>query len=119
MDFPRADLLIVMGTSLVVQPFASFINMVSPETPRLLINREKVGMAVPVNPLMAFLGIPGKRGFNFDMGNYRDALFLGDCDDGVRKLCELLGWDSDLRDLQNSGGMSAMSSSSGSSTGAV
>lgn len=26
----------------------------------------------------------------------RDALFLGDCDDGVRRLCALLGWEAEL-----------------------
>lgn len=26
----------------------------------------------------------------------RDALFLGDCDDGVRQLCQLLGWEAEL-----------------------
>lgn len=26
----------------------------------------------------------------------RDALFLGDCDDGVRQLCRLLDWEADL-----------------------
>ena len=29
----------------------------------------------------------------------RDALFLGDCDDGVRQLCALLGWEADLEAL--------------------
>lgn len=42
-------------------------------------------------------------------GNYRDALFLGDCDDGVRQLCEALGWEEELQDLQSSCGMRAMS----------
>ena len=42
-DFPRADLLIVMGTSLEVEPFASIVDAAKPETPRLLINREAVG----------------------------------------------------------------------------
>lgn len=42
-DFPACDLLIVMGTSLKVQPFASLIDDVPETTPRLLINREKSG----------------------------------------------------------------------------
>jgi len=36
----QADLAIVMGTSLTVQPFASLINMVSKNVPMVLINRE-------------------------------------------------------------------------------
>ncbi|GBF96214.1 NAD-dependent deacetylase sirtuin [Raphidocelis subcapitata] len=42
-DLGRADLLVVMGTSLVVQPFASMVADVSPGVPRLLVNRERVG----------------------------------------------------------------------------
>ena len=33
----------------------------------------------------------------------RDALFLGDCDDGVRQLCQLLGWEADLDALVAAG----------------
>jgi len=39
----KADLLIVMGTSLVVQPFASMVADVGDDPPRLLVNRERVG----------------------------------------------------------------------------
>ena len=39
-DFKQCDLLIVLGTSLVVQPFASLIDRVGPHCPRLLINME-------------------------------------------------------------------------------
>ena len=52
-DLPKCDLLIIMGTSLVVQPFASMIDEVGKECPRLLINREKAGT---VSPLLAYLG---------------------------------------------------------------
>lgn len=41
-DFPKADLLIIMGSSLVVQPFASLVDRVKSHVPRLLLNREKV-----------------------------------------------------------------------------
>lgn len=33
----------------------------------------------------------------------RDALFLGDCDDGVRQLCQLLGWEAELDALLAAG----------------
>ena len=45
-DFPLCDLLIVMGTSLVVHPFASLIDAVAESVPRLLINREPAGVYV-------------------------------------------------------------------------
>ena len=38
-DFTNCDVLIIMGTSLAVQPFASLVDRVPATTPRLLINR--------------------------------------------------------------------------------
>ena len=93
-DLPQADLLIVVGTSLVVQPFASLIDKVGYETPRLLINKERVGEADPVLRAMGY-----RKGFDFGAGNTRDALFEGDCDSGVWELCQLLGWEEELREL--------------------
>ena len=76
-DFKNCDLLIVMGTSLQVQPFASLINLVSEDTPRLLINREEVG--------------------NFN--KEKDITLLKDCDEGVRELACSLGWSVELETL--------------------
>jgi len=42
-DFKDVDLLLVMGTSLQVQPFASLIDEVPERCIRLLINREAAG----------------------------------------------------------------------------
>mmetsp|Transcript_29076 Transcript_29076/g.64217 ORF Transcript_29076/g.64217 Transcript_29076/m.64217 type:complete len:389 (-) Transcript_29076:773-1939(-) len=96
-DFPKCDLLVVMGTSLVVHPFAGLIYQVGPDVPRLLINREEVGLksGLDRSRLRARSG-----GFDFDpRTNYRDAKHLGDCDDGVWELCRLLGWEADLKAL--------------------
>jgi NAD-dependent histone deacetylase SIR2 len=74
----QADLCIVMGTSLSVHPFASLPQLCEDETPRLLINSEKVG----------------------DMGERPDdVLLLEDCDSGVRKLAEACGWANELEAL--------------------
>ncbi|XP_077862093.1 NAD-dependent protein deacetylase sirtuin-2-like [Saccoglossus kowalevskii] len=84
-----------MGTSLVVQPFASLVNRVPEDCPRLLINREKSGQ---VDPLMQMLGFG--RGMDFDSpNNYRDVAFEGTCDDGCVRLAELLGWKDELLNL--------------------
>lgn len=64
------------------------------DVPRMLINREKVGEA---EPELKRLGV--EHGFNFGEGNYRDVLYLGNCDDGVAELCALLGWTEDLQKL--------------------
>ncbi|SMR56526.1 unnamed protein product [Zymoseptoria tritici ST99CH_3D1] len=74
----EADLCIVMGTSLTVQPFASLPGMCRDDTPRVLINQERVG------------GLGGRSD---------DVLILGDCDDGVRKLAEACGWTEELEAL--------------------
>lgn len=70
-----ADLAIVMGTSLTVQPFASLPSFVGEGTPRVLINLERVG------------GLGSRSD---------DVLVLGDCDDGVRKFADAMGWRDEL-----------------------
>lgn len=78
-DLPaEADLCIVMGTSLTVQPFASLPGAARDGTPRLLINMERVG------------GLGSRSD---------DVLLLEECDKGVRRLCKALGWEDDLEDL--------------------
>jgi len=74
-DFEHCDLLIVMGTSLKVQPFASLVEFVHDGTPRLLINREMVG----------------ESSFDFFGDGSADVFFQGDCDAGVSELARLAG----------------------------
>jgi len=85
-DFSKCDLLIVMGTSLKVQPFASLINRVPSNIPRLLINKEKVGHK--------------SNGFKFNKKS-RDVALINDCDIGVRELSKELGWENELEALIN------------------
>uniref|UniRef100_A0A1B6JNI0 NAD-dependent protein deacetylase n=1 Tax=Homalodisca liturata TaxID=320908 RepID=A0A1B6JNI0_9HEMI len=92
-DFPKADLLIVMGSSLAVQPFASLIDNVGNHCPRLLINREKAGHR---DRLMRMLGMGGGLDFDSDT-NSRDVLWLGDCDVGCQLLADQIGWGEELR----------------------
>ncbi|KAI9880018.1 MAG: Sir2 histone deacetylase Hst2 [Pleopsidium flavum] len=73
-----ADLCIVMGTSLSVQPFASLPGFCADGTPRLLINLERVG------------GLGSRSD---------DVLLLGDCDAGVRRFASALGWLEELEAL--------------------
>lgn len=71
----QADLALVMGTSLQVHPFAGLPNYVSEGVPRVLFNMERVG----------------------NLGSQADdVLELGDCDAGVRKLADELGWRDEL-----------------------
>ncbi|KAB8299061.1 hypothetical protein EYC80_001186 [Monilinia laxa] len=73
-----ADLVIVMGTSLSVQPFATLPSLPGEKVPRLLFNMVSVG----------------------DFGSrLDDVVVLGDCDSGVRKLADVLGWRDELEEL--------------------
>ncbi|XP_039984014.1 NAD-dependent protein deacetylase sirtuin-3, mitochondrial isoform X2 [Xiphias gladius] len=76
-DFPLADLLIVMGTSLEVEPFASLAGAVRSSVPRLLINRDSVGP-------FAWSRRP------------HDVVQLGDVVGGARALVDALGWNREL-----------------------
>ena len=73
-DLPQCNLLLVLGTSLAVHPFAGLVDAVPHHTPRLLVNRERVG---------SFSG-PS------------DGFVQGDCDEAVHQLCGLLGWEAEL-----------------------
>uniref|UniRef100_A0A671KJF4 NAD-dependent protein deacetylase n=1 Tax=Sinocyclocheilus anshuiensis TaxID=1608454 RepID=A0A671KJF4_9TELE len=75
MDFPRCDLLIIMGTSLQVQPFASL---------------SEFGMGL--------IGFGGGMDFDSDKA-YRDVAHLSTCDDGCMALAELLGWKEELEQM--------------------
>lgn len=83
-DFPKADLLMIMGTSLKIEPFASLVNTVKSTVPRLLLNHDPVG---------PFERRPLRRA---------DYMELGDLSDSVRKLAEIMGWHTEIQDLMNS-----------------
>lgn len=89
-DFPLADLLVVMGTSLEVEPFASLAGAVRPSVPRLLLNRDLVG---------PFLWQP----------RARDVALQGDLVEGVRTLVRLLGWGEELERIMGELGASERS----------
>jgi len=95
-DFARCDLLIILGTSLVVQPFSSLVDRVPPKCPRLLINLEEAGNEE--NPVMVVLGFSCGLQFH-GADNFRDVAWLGSCDDGCLLLAEKLGWKSELQSL--------------------
>ncbi|KAK4884369.1 hypothetical protein RN001_000640 [Aquatica leii] len=94
-DFPKCDLLLILGSSLVVQPFASLIDRVPKTTPRFLINREKAGERTGI---LSLIGMGS--GLDFDnKDNSRDVFWLGDCDDGCQLLADKLGWGEELKEL--------------------
>ncbi|RFN55315.1 nad-dependent histone deacetylase sir2 [Fusarium flagelliforme] len=73
-----ADLVLIVGTSLSVYPFAALPGMAQEGKPRVLFNMEKVGQL-------------GSRS--------DDVIQLGDCDAGIRKFADELGWRDELEAL--------------------
>uniref|UniRef100_A0A6B2L6P9 Deacetylase sirtuin-type domain-containing protein n=1 Tax=Arcella intermedia TaxID=1963864 RepID=A0A6B2L6P9_9EUKA len=72
-DCNKCDLLLVIGSSLQVEPVAHiphFINEINPETPQILINNEIVGGA-----------------------HEWDYFFEGPCDDSIKSLSQKLSWN--------------------------
>ncbi len=73
-DFQKTDLVIIIGTSLKVQPFCLLPDTIKENVPRILINMEKVG--------------------NFNRKN--DLFIKGDCDKAIVEIIRLLGWEKKL-----------------------
>ncbi|KAL4861984.1 hypothetical protein BDV12DRAFT_207625 [Aspergillus spectabilis] len=72
---PKADLLIVLGTSLKVYPVAGIPRQIPENIPRILVNNELVG----------------------DFGSRSgDVCLIGSVEDGVRSIARGLGWESEL-----------------------
>jgi len=87
-DFPKCDLLIVMGTSLAVAPFCHLVSDVSETTPRLLINLGDVMIS----------------SFRFNQPeNYRDVFEKTTCDAGVERLVDLCGWTEEFKKILECG----------------
>jgi len=83
-DFKKCDLLIILGTSLTVEPFASLIGNGNDKMIRLFINKTKPGK---VNGLLGFF-----TSMNMDFSKPTDCVELGYCDEIVGKFCKLMGW---------------------------
>ena len=81
-DFAKCDLLIIIGTSLKVHPFAGLTSLVEKECPRLLINRDPVG-----NDLM----------FNRPTKNYRDVFLEGECDENCMRIANMIKLENNLK----------------------
>ena len=103
---PKCDLLAVAGTSLAVHPFAGLVNHPGEGVPRLLVNRERVGEWTRARARWRRSSgtPPGWDSTSRRESNRRDALFLGDCDDGFRELARLLGWGRRAGDARRGGG---------------
>ena len=114
-DLDAAKLLLIMGTSLHVQPVASIPDKVSPSCRRVLLNRELVGnldldgrtrhdrrKSILKDVILTMAPLVGKSTDDDDNEEEeeddapRDLFHPGDCDDSVQEICRFLGWEEDL-----------------------
>lgn len=99
-DFPKADLLIIMGTSLTVQPFCSLVQRVKKTCPRILLNMTEVPEATYQEVLICKDGklIDGSQYSKYGFLKYnhftntRDIIVLGDVQESVFKFIDDMGW---------------------------
>ena len=92
-DFQQCDLLLVLGTSLVVSPFNTLVGKAGRSVPRVYINLTKPGKTGTM------LGWLMTMGANVDFSRETDLVMLGDCDDTVRKLADQLDWREELENI--------------------
>ena len=95
-DMDECDLLLVMGTSLLVNPVASIPEWVGRDVPRLLLNRELVGEFAREEMMDRRWG--DEEEYKSSVSGGRDVFLEGDCDQGVEAICKLVGedWSKDL-----------------------
>lgn len=75
-----ADLLLIIGTSLLVYPFASLAQMVKKNTPRVFINKNA----------------ETTQGFWFKDPKSADMALIGDCDEIIGEIAKICGWKEEL-----------------------
>ena len=106
-DFHECDLLIVMGTSLQVEPFPGMIEDPPLNVPRVLINNEPVvtykeELAEKNGRLVEISEDRLSQKFKFGhFFNRRDIFLGGDLQNNVLELIKELGWEEDLNKLKS------------------
>jgi len=106
-DFQGCDLLIVMGTSLKVEPFPGMIEDPPLDVPRVLINNEPVvtyneELAEKNGKLVEISKDRMSQKFKFGhFFNRRDIFIKGDLNENVFELIKEIGWEDDLNKLIN------------------
>lgn len=79
----------------MVGPVNLIPEMVDRKIPRVLFNRELVGTFKKSNGMKT-------RRKSYDTSAQRDHFHGGDCDESIKTLCTLLGWQEELNELNAS-----------------
>ena len=106
-DLRTCDLLIIIGTSLKVQPFGSLPGVVSDDIPRVLINNEKVASyyeeQIDIGGSINIVLPPNHRSLlRYDhSSNKRDVFIGGDCQNAIIEISKELGWYEEISKMMN------------------
>jgi len=93
-DFSCCDLLLVLGTSLVVSPFNTLVGKPKSSVSRCYINKTKPGAS------SSLLGWALNMTARIDFSKSNDLILLGDADETVTRLCEAAGWSEELAGVE-------------------
>lgn len=93
-DFQECDLLLVLGTSLTVMPFANLITESQSHVPRVYINLSSPGNAGLLGKVMGL-------GQNIDFSRETDLICKEKCDEITSKMVQISGWSSDFDRIKN------------------
>ncbi|CAH1791803.1 unnamed protein product [Owenia fusiformis] len=93
-DLPKCDLLIIMGTSLTVYPFAALKDRVPTSAPRLFLNLEKTSSEDWVAAMMAAMSVSDE-----EIEVHKDVWLLDTCDNGCYTIADQLSWKGELETL--------------------
>jgi NAD-dependent SIR2 family protein deacetylase len=94
-DKKKADLVLVLGTSLQVAPVSSIPDLVSSKCKRVLINRDLVGR---FSKTCRYSTSQTGDKATANAKQRRDLFVPGDCDGSIRILAKLLGWHGELEE---------------------
>ena len=97
-DFEKCDLLLVMGTSLNVEPFSELVDAVPKSVPRVLFNRDCVGPFA-------------------DSRRKNDIFIRGDIGASIHRLVKMLGWSKALSGISDNCGSDGERTSSRADSG--
>eukprot|EP00771_Trimastix_marina_P000111 gnl/Trimastix_PCT/1117.p1 GENE.gnl/Trimastix_PCT/1117~~gnl/Trimastix_PCT/1117.p1 ORF type:complete len:358 (-),score=63.84 gnl/Trimastix_PCT/1117:278-1351(-) len=100
-DLAACDLLLILGTSLRVEPFSKLMDLVPPSTPRVVINKEPIRCfeeRLLDDSLVPSLVDSSDSQDAPDSAN-RDILLYGTCEDILANLTRELGWDDEFDEI--------------------
>lgn len=89
-DFSSCDLLLVLGTSLVVSPFNTLVGKPRSCVPRVYMNLTRPGAS------SSLLGWALNMTARIDFSRESDLILLGDADATVSRVCTRVGWGEEL-----------------------